>query len=72
MTKFLKLYMRKKIIIIIAFQDKLSLTQFSLYMKFYQELRIFVFVGVYCLDVACSQTLQVQWLPPQHSNIPTC
>ena len=40
--------------IIIAIQDKSTLTKFSLHMR------------VYCLEVICSQTLQVQWFPSQY------
>ena len=53
-------------IIIIAVEDKFTPTTFSLCIKFHQELSVFVFVRVYCLEVVCSQTLQVQWFPSQH------
>ena len=51
-----------------ANQDKLTLTKFSFHNKFHKELSIYVlcFMRVYCLEVACLQTLQVQWFPFQH------
>ena len=41
----------------------------SLHIKFHKELRI-LFLRVYCLEVVCSQTRQVQWLPSQHLIMP--
>ena len=51
-----------------ANQDKFTLTKFSFHVEFNKELSIEVlcFVRVCCLEVVCSQTLQVQWFP---SNI---
>ena len=51
-----------------AIRDKFTLKKFSFHIEFYKELSISVlcFVGVYCLEIVCSQTLQVQWFPFQH------
>ena len=50
------------IVIIVANQDKFTLTKFSFHIDFHKELSISVlfFVRAYCLEVECSQTLQVQ------------
>ena len=66
MNKFLKRYTYKKKNTIIVIQDQFTLTKFSLCIKFHKELSIFVFLRVYFLEAICLQTLQVQWLQPQH------
>ena len=56
MNKFLKFYVRKKYLIIIATQDKFT--------KFHQGLIFFCFCA--CHKIVCLQTLPLRWLPYQH------
>ena len=62
MNKFLKLDVRKNLVII-TILDKFPFTNFSLRIKFHKEQSTIAFVRVYCLEVVYSQTLQVQCLP---------
>ena len=46
------------------YQDKFTLTKFSLHIKCHKELSIFVFARVYCLGVVCLQTLKYNGYHP--------
>ena len=66
MTGFLKHFIRTKNfkkqqqkMIIIAIQDKFTLTKFLL-------IKYYVFVRVFCLELVCWHPLQLQRFPTQH------
>ena len=51
---------------IISQYSQFTSTKFSLCIRFRQESSISIFVRVYCLEIVCLQTLQVQLSQSQH------